>query len=240
MSKGYHRTGYFFALIFLLGALISGIDAAINQHKSWMAAFTHPLVLICVFTALLMVLSANIGKLAWLQPLMWLGSYVLSVCTESLGYASLGFFIIAVLLLFRFGFYEKQRTLKMTVSLGLFYSTEILSAIFIKKRSAFSNLASIFIFTCLLVTLYLAFQEKLLVYLREPKNKLSLAEKGLSEMERLYVLKLVKGKSPKEIAFLHEVSESTVRNTLAHAYRKLDVNDRASLAALAERVELVP
>ena len=143
-----------------------------------------------------------------------------------------------MLLLFRFGFFETHRILKLSIALGFFFVAEIIAAM-IKKEELLTFLAPVFIITVLIITLYLAYEEKLMVYLKEPKETLSLKGKGLTDAEQKYVLAMVGGKSPKEIAFFYEVSESTVRNTLARAYKKLGVGDRSELAALAARVELV-
>jgi DNA-binding NarL/FixJ family response regulator len=90
-----------------------------------------------------------------------------------------------------------------------------------------------------LSVLYLMFEERLAVYLKAPKPRISLKEKELSGTERLYIKNITIGKTSKDIAFDYEVSESTVRNTLARAYKKLGIEDKSELAALAERYELV-
>lgn len=88
--------------------------------------------------------------------------------------------------------------------------------------------------------LYFAFQEKLMVYLKEPRRKVSLKEEALSEAEQAYVKATVlAGRSYKEVAFDFGVSESTVRNTLSRAYKKLGVADHAGLMALAASCDIV-
>jgi DNA-binding CsgD family transcriptional regulator len=66
------------------------------------------------------------------------------------------------------------------------------------------------------------------------KPRLSLHERGLSPAEAAYVRAAATGVSYKEIASDAKVSESTVRNTLARAYRKLGVADKAALVALID------
>ncbi|MBL8965381.1 MAG: hypothetical protein JNG85_00150 [Spirochaetaceae bacterium] len=78
-----------------------------------------------------------------------------------------------------------------------------------------------------------------MVYLKEPKPRLSLDDKGLSPAEKTYVLAVLAGRNHKEIAVDYEVSDSTVRNTISRAYQKLEVSDKAGLAVLAERFEIV-
>jgi DNA-binding CsgD family transcriptional regulator len=72
------------------------------------------------------------------------------------------------------------------------------------------------------------------------KIPLSLTERGLGRMERQYVLDTLSGKSVKEIAFQYNISESTVRNTLAKSYRKLGITGMVGLATLAERHTIKP
>lgn len=72
----------------------------------------------------------------------------------------------------------------------------------------------------------------------EVKPKLSLLECGLSPAEAAYVRAAATGITYKEIASDAKVSESTVRNTLARAFRKLGVNDKAALVALIDAHEL--
>jgi DNA-binding CsgD family transcriptional regulator len=72
----------------------------------------------------------------------------------------------------------------------------------------------------------------------EAKPRLSLFEAGLSAAEAAYVRAAVSGTSYKEIASYAGISESTVRNTLARAYRKLGVADKAALVALIDAHEL--
>lgn len=71
------------------------------------------------------------------------------------------------------------------------------------------------------------------------KPRLSLSEQGLSTAEAAYVRSAVAGVSYKEIASNAGISESTVRNTLARAYRKLGVTDKAALVALVDAHELM-
>ena len=93
--------------------------------------------------------------------------------------------------------------------------------------------------TIFLLVLYLVFQDRLAIYLKEPKPKFSLSEKGLSRAEIHYAMSAAKGRSPREIADDFEVSEPTVRNALSRAFAKLSVEDELALAALAEKYEMV-
>ena len=50
---------------------------------------------------------------------------------------------------------------------------------------------------------------------------------------------MIKGDNVKEISFKYGVSESTVRNSLARAYKKLEINSKSGLARIAEKFEIV-
>ena len=67
------------------------------------------------------------------------------------------------------------------------------------------------------------------------RSTLRLSDFGLSEREREFALDLLGGMPSKEIAAFRGVSDSTVRNTLASAYVKLDVDGQAELYALGAR-----
>jgi len=51
----------------------------------------------------------------------------------------------------------------------------------------------------------------------------------------MYIQALDQGISPKEIAAEHKISDSTVRNTLARAYKKLGVKDKSELTSLTAK-----
>ncbi len=74
----------------------------------------------------------------------------------------------------------------------------------------------------------------------EERPRISLSDLGLAPAERQYVLSILAGESIKAIASEAGVSDSTVRNSLARAYRKLGVSDMIGLVALAGRNEIVP
>lgn len=186
-----------------------------------------------------MFASARWQALAWLQPVLYLICAVIAIVWgDYASFYGLGFFSIGILFLFRMGAFEKHRVPKFLLTLLVFYAAEIISAIN-KQMALFEAVMPLFFITVFLLMLYFAFQEKLMVYLKEPKEKYSLDAKGLSNAEKLYVRELCDGKTYKEIAFTHKVTESTVRNTIARAYHKLGVSDRAGLFDLSSNHELV-
>lgn len=195
-------------------------------------------IILQVLIATVFLLSAFIPVLQWSQPVVFLAMTPMTLSTAQDSFYALGAFVIAVLLLFRLGFYETRRGVKLFLSLGYLYAWELFFAIRMGRELIYS-LTPIFFITAFLMILYFAYKEKLMVYLKEPKPKLSLDEKGLSPAEKTYVMAVLSGKNHKEIAVDYEVSDSTVRNTISRAYQKLEVSDKAGLAVLAERFEIM-
>jgi DNA-binding CsgD family transcriptional regulator len=109
----------------------------------------------------------------------------------------------------------------------------------IRADGQFYHIASvIFYILAFLIFFYLMFSDKLMVFLNEPKSKLSLEAKGLTDTESGYILSIISGKSVKETAFEAGVSESTVRNTIARGYKKLGVLNKSGLMALSEKYDI--
>lgn len=142
-------------------------------------------------------------------------------------------------MLFRLGFFEHRPLLKVILGILYLFGCEILGVVITGRNLLLDGAPPIFFISVFLLFLYILFRDKIVVYLKEPLPKLSLRGRGLSAAERSYVLELAKGRSLKEIAFDYEVSESTVRNTLSRAYRKLGTKDMTELVALAATCEFV-
>jgi DNA-binding CsgD family transcriptional regulator len=238
MENQLRKTGIFFASIFVAGSVfVVVIELAVSR---WSIAQTlaSPSVYLTFAVALLFYLSAVRTRLAWIQPVIFLAIAPYSISTDSTSFFGLGLYAIALILLYRLGFYDSRRVLKIFLSFGYFALAEAASVI-VRGSNLTYALGAIFFMTVFVVSVYLVFQEKLAVYLKEPKRELSLKEKGLATTERAYTLAFASGRSTKEVAFDFGVSESTVRNTLARSYKKLGVEDKAGLSALAERYRLV-
>ena len=71
------------------------------------------------------------------------------------------------------------------------------------------------------------------------KGRMSLRAMGLSYRERMFAQELLGGMLLKQIAYEHELTESTVYNTLANAYKKLGVRDSHELRALGVKYQIV-
>ncbi|MEI6873940.1 MAG: helix-turn-helix transcriptional regulator [Spirochaetota bacterium] len=76
-------------------------------------------------------------------------------------------------------------------------------------------------------------------FIEREQERLSLSARGLTEAEIRCILAVLSGKSIKEIASDFGIQPSTVRNTLSHAYPKLEVKTLVELFALGGRYHIV-
>lgn len=238
MERQLKATGVFLGLVFLAAGIINAFKGFIAPDAitlSFLRSFSFWILIVC---AILLIASGYVHVLAWIQPAVMLGITPIPFQTTHDSFYGLGFFVMGVLLLFRLGFYDRHRIPKFVASIGYLFACELYAALK-AGRGIYYALTPIFFMTCFLVFLYLAFKEKLAVYLREPKPVLSLKTKGLSGSECIYIKAIAEGQSPKEVAISYSVSESTVRNSLSRAYRKLGIEDKSAIAAMAEKFELV-
>lgn len=238
MERQLKATGLFFGLSFFAGAAIQIVQSMTERGTPFFSAATTTRSIALCLLGLLFVASGYVRILSWFQPVVMLALTPFPFQTTHESFYGLGFFVTGILLLFRLGFYDHHRIPKFIVSILYLYLCELAAVLHNGERLSYS-LTPIFFITAFLAFLYLAFKEKLVVYLREPKPSFSLKERGLSEAEGHYVIDVARGKNTKEIAAEHSVSESTVRNSLSRAYRKLGVEDRAAIATLAEKYRLV-
>jgi DNA-binding CsgD family transcriptional regulator len=85
-----------------------------------------------------------------------------------------------------------------------------------------------------------ALRSREVLFIKEARDRISLSEKGLSATEIAYATEMLGGKSVKEIAFRHDVSESTVRNSLARVYGKLGVTSMSAFVSLGSQYDIRP
>jgi DNA-binding CsgD family transcriptional regulator len=145
---------------------------------------------------------------------------------------------IAILLLAFFST-RSRRVLPLLASFAIIAATAAHDVVFLNKSilpyawlAAYGYLAAVIAIVATLA------MEQGNPYIREPKAKLSLGALGLSDAEQLNILNAIGGKSVKTTAAEFGVSESTVRNTLARAYKKLKVAGKTGLATLAEKYDI--
>jgi DNA-binding CsgD family transcriptional regulator len=189
-----------------------------------------PIIVSLAMGMILFLVSAFNDSLAWIQPLLLLFSTPLPMIYHASSMFSLGSFIAAEILLFRLGFFERSRLAKFLITIAYFFLSEILVGLYHKLPPVDIALPILYT-TFFLAFLLFVYGDKWIVYLKEPKPTLSLAELKVTAKEAEYLRALLEGRSIKEIAIDTGVTESTVRNTLARVYRKFNVQDKAALMA---------
>ncbi len=238
MRQQLRATGFFWAIVFLLAGCFNVYRVLSKEGGTLLSVRLDFQAITLFIMSALFVASVYVPFLVWYQPIIMFALTPLPFMTTHESFYGLGFFSMGVILLFRLGFYERHRVPKFLASLGYLYGCELFTALR-TGRGLFYTLTPLFFISAFLVFLYLAFQEKLAVYLKEPKPRYSLSERGLSAAECVYVKAVAEGRMLKQIAFECGVSESTVRNSLSRAYRKLGLEDKSAIAALAGKFEIV-
>lgn len=237
MPKSLRSSGIVFAAIFLAGFFLN-LVFRVARLESLFAAVASWTQLSLVVASGLFMLSAFVERFRWIQPAIFVLLSPVSIITEPEGIYGLGFFIMGVLLLERAGFFVKHRAARIVATGAYLLAVEI-AAVILSDRPIQDAVAPTFLIASFALFLWFLYKDKLVIIMREPKPRLSLTDRGLSHAERSFVLETLSGKSQKEIAIDFSLSESTVRNTLARAYKKLEVEDRVGLAILGERSEIV-
>ena len=236
-NKG-KKTAIFFGTIFVIGYFICVTGSLVNGRIGLLKLLLDFYSLSILFLGILFYLGYFIRPLIWAQPTIFFLLTPILMSSDSSSFYPLGFFITAVLLLVRFGALDTHRLKRLALCLLYFFACEVFGWIRFQKdfTTIFSTLFFVLGFLLFLLT---AFNDRIVVYLKEPKQKISLEERGLADAEQLYVLQIISGKSIKEVSFENGVSESTIRNTLSRAYKKLGLHNKAELSKFSERYDVV-
>ncbi len=167
-------------------------------------------------------------NLIWLHPVLLLASTPVPLSINISSMYSFAAFVIAIVELYRMGYFRRSGFFKISI-IFTFYIMSIalvgtaLNVFIIEIITA--NVFVVFFFLYLIPV----FQGKWQITVVRPREKIRYGELNLSKRETDFLKACLSGESFKEIAVEHHVSESTVRNTFAHIYRKFNVNDRADL-----------
>lgn len=230
------HTAIFTGSVFVAGGLLTFITGITSNH-TLLTCLLHPSVLTCILTSLLFFSSIRWSKLFWLQPFIFFILAAIALIQSYTSFYGLGFYVFGIALLFRLGFFESKRIFKFLICISYLLGIEVFSAIH-SEGKYYKIIEAVFFIVAFLVFFYLMFSDKLMVFLNEPKTKLSLEAKGLTDTESGYILSIISGKSVKEAAFEAGVSESTVRNTIARGYKKLGLVNKSGLMALSEKYDI--
>lgn len=237
MSSKLRASGFLFAVVFLFGYMINVALGLWGGYPLLMILFNLTQLSLLASIALF-VLSAVFAALRWIQPAVFLALSPVTVIQNCESVYGLGFLIMGGLLLERAGFFQRRRAIKAIAFMAYLLATEITAAV-VSTEPITKAVGPTFFITAFGVFLWFLYKDRLVVSLQEPKVKVCLSEMGLTLSERAYVLAMIEGKSVKEIAFEYEVSESTIRNSIARACKKLAVEDSTGLAVLAATHDVV-
>jgi DNA-binding CsgD family transcriptional regulator len=230
MKKPVANLGLFFSIAFFCGFILMA-TMRLSRGLPFLEALFSVTNISQLTVALLFFISSRKPRFYWVQPALFLAISPLPFLGNNDSFYGLAFFVLAVLLLFKLGFFNSMRIPKIISLLMYLYIVQLAAAL-ISDRSLQLAITPVFFVTIFLIVLYILYHEEIVIYLKVPKPVLDLKEKKLSESEYLYLIDLRNGKNLKEIAFDHGVSESTIRNTLARTYKKLGVKDKSELIGL--------
>jgi DNA-binding CsgD family transcriptional regulator len=239
MKSKLKTTGIFYGSLFFAAAILNFVVMTAGGETVHDALLDFKNVQSIVVVGMLMFLSAYVPALAVIQPIVFLALTPFPLMTDGPNnFFGLGFYAVGILLLFKLDFFDKHRIVKAVCCVGYLSAIEVFESLRQGSPLYFALTPVLFIIA-FLIFLYLAFRDRFIIYLKEPKPKLSLEAKGLSDAEQVYVRAILADKGVKDTSFEYGVSESTVRNTLARAYKKLGVTNRAGLHSLAHKNDVI-
>lgn len=219
--------GFFAATLFIL----SGVSRSPITGANLVFAIASALG--CAMFAL----SAFMRSVLWLQPLLFLLLTPVPMLKHEASLLSLGSFLASVILLSGMDFFARNKVRRWGILIMYYYLCEIAIGMTKGLHPAEYLLPLVFV-SIFLVFLALVFPDKWLPQKKPPKPTLSISAFGISPMETICLRAVLEGKSFKEIAVDCGKKESTVRNTMAHVYRKLGVQDKTALIAKYSNCDL--
>jgi DNA-binding CsgD family transcriptional regulator len=194
----------------------------------------NPLALLYLGAAFLFLASARFAVLRTAQPVLLLAMVPIQTIAGSGVLGGLGFALASALIFLRLGFFKSRGLVKASVLSAAVAAAE-LGAVFLAShpRALAGPALSCAAIFCLLS--HAMAKRKILAVLAPRREALSLGDFELSARELQFLSGRLEGKTSKEIGFEFGVTDSTVRNTLMSAYRKLGIHDARELGAMAER-----
>lgn len=235
----FRKTGFMFAGLsgayILIFAIRHIFGISNNGHGELEPSST---AIVVAVSGLCSVLATLNPAYYWIQPVILLAITPLPMMIHIDSMYGIGTFIFGLILLYKLDFFARRRLRNVMLMASYFILCQILAAL-ASGIHVLVVLTSILFSFMFLAFLLLVYREKIVVYLSSPKPSLSLGELGITKMEALYLRYLLGGSTIKEIAINSGVKESTVRNTLAHVYRKFGVADKSALFAKCEHFTIV-
>jgi DNA-binding CsgD family transcriptional regulator len=190
-----------------------------------------------VLFALLFLATALVSFLGALQAALFFGLSAVETVSSLDSIYGLGFAAVGAIILFRRGCFIRRPMAKAPIVAALGCAILVLPILCSRKPPI--NLVPAFISAAIFAILVFGLAGgRLLSALAPGKPLLRLSDYGLGRRERQVVKARIRGKTVKEFAAENGLAESTVRNALSSACRKLGVEGREALAALGERYRI--
>ena len=232
------KTGLMFSALCAFAFIGYFVTSRIADEPDVWPNISDPMLFVLALFSALFFISAIFPSLNKVQPILLLFLTPLPMLQHAASMFSLGSFVAAIILLIRIGFFERNQLPKLIIAIIYFYLCEILIGLYLGFK-VLDIVLIIFFMTIFLMFLLLVYRDKWIIYVKEPKPTLSLSAKKITKTETAYLRAVLAEKNFKEIALEFGVKESTVRNTLARVYKKMDVLDRASLMAKCENLDII-
>ncbi|MGO8692877.1 MAG: helix-turn-helix transcriptional regulator [Rectinemataceae bacterium] len=212
------------------GEILEGL----GENASVGELFDNPLALVYLGAALLCLASARFAALRSVQPALLLAMVPVQTIAGAGVLGGLAFALASVLLFLRLGFFRERGAFKAS-AIGAAVAAADLGAVLFSPdpRAAAGPALSCAAVFCVLARAMA--KRKMPAALAVPREPLSLDDYNLSTRELQFLSARSEGKTSKEIGFEFGVSDTTVRNILMSAYRKLGIRDARELGALGER-----
>jgi len=222
------KASFFFFLIVSLFIVMNIILITLMPDKLPMLHYSPVVLVIQGLFSFGFLMATIIPSLAWLGPILLLIFLPFHLSSHIASMYSMCAFLIAVVELYRIGFFKRAGLFKIATLFVYYASSIILVGIALSMFFVEIIMPLIFIFLSFLYLLPI-FQGKWQINFIRPRQKVRYRDLNLSDRETDFLKRCLDGDTFKEIAVHHHVSESTVRNTFAHIYHKFGVTDRTGL-----------
>lgn len=222
------KSGFFFFSIASLFLVLYGIFLILLPDTSSIPRYPPEMLFLIGLFALGFLFASIIPELVWLEPVLLLAFLPLHLSDHITSMYSMCAFIIAIIELYRIDYFKKGGLAKIFLCFAYYALSIALVGVALQVFFIEIIMPIIFIF---LFFLYLlpVFKGKWQIRIARPRQTIHYKELHLTDRETDYFKECLHGSAFKEIAANHHVSESTVRNTFAHIYRKFGVSDKAEL-----------
>lgn len=222
------KSGFFFFSIASLFLVLYWIFLILLPDTSSIPQYPPEIQLLIGLFALGFLFASLIPELAWLEPVLLLAFLPIHLSDHITSMYSMCAFIIAIIELYRIDYFKKGGLVKIFLCFAYYSLSIVLVGVALHVFFIEIIMPIIFVF---LFFLYLMpiFRGKWQIHITRPRITIHYKDLNLTDRETDYLKECLQGFAFKEIAANHHVSESTVRNTFAHIYRKFGVSDKVEL-----------